>query len=65
MVAVRVEHFFAHALGVEMSKRGESNDADYLRFHKREYLIRALDNALPRLRKCAQSLPESVKMKMD
>jgi hypothetical protein len=64
MDAVRIEHFFAHALGIEEGKRGEVNDADYVRSGEPKYLVRALDEALPRLRKRAESLPESGHMKM-
>ena len=64
MDAVRIEHFFAHALGIELGKRGEVNDADYVRSGKPQYLAGALRKAQSRLKKRAESLDEADKMKM-
>jgi hypothetical protein len=64
MDAVRIEHFLAHALGIEVGKRGEVNDADYVRSGEPKYLVRALEKVLPRLKKRAGRLDDSDKMKM-
>lgn len=63
MDAVDVEHLFADALGIERGKRGDVNDADAIRVVKAKKLAKALDKTLTRLRKRAQSLPDSDKMK--
>ena len=64
MDAVRAEHKFAYALGIEMGQRGDVNDADYIRSGKPEYLIKALDKVLGRLKQRAANLPSSDKLKV-
>jgi len=64
MDAVQVEHIFASALGIEIGKRGDVNDADLIRSGEAKYLIESLNKALGRLKKRAQSLQESDGMKM-
>jgi hypothetical protein len=64
MDAVRVEHFYAEALGIEIGKRGDVNDADGIRLGEPQYLVEALDKALVRLKKRAAKLPDSDGMKI-
>jgi hypothetical protein len=63
MDAVDVEHLFADALGIGRGKRGDVNDADAIRVVRARNLVKALDKALTRLKKRAESLSESDKMK--
>ena len=64
MDAVQVERLFAGALGIEMGKRGDVNDADYVRSGDPKYLVAALDKALIRLKKRVEHLEGSGDMKM-
>ena len=50
MDAVRIEHDFAYALGIELGLRGKANDADGVRASKVEYLKRAVSEACTALR---------------
>lgn len=64
MDAVRIEHLFSGPLGVQMGKRGEPNDADFVRSGEPEYLTTALDEALIALKRRVAALEESDDMKM-
>lgn len=64
MDAVRIEHLFADALGVERGKRGDVNDADYVRSGQAKYLVKALNKALKNLKKRAEKMPKSDSMKI-
>ncbi len=63
MDALRVEHIFARALGITTGKRGDVNDADYVRDGQPKYLVKALEKALGCLKKRAEAMQDSDTMK--